>query len=100
MVINGNVEIGAPSSGLGFPRWAWAGGPWDGGRWTANCVGGAVPRSASIQLGSWGGPPTGCCTLHAAVGSLQAGTGGVPGYAGHSWHSADRSAYTVQLGYR
>lgn len=65
MVINGNVEIGAPSLDLGV-QVGLGGGPYGG----ANCVGGAVPRSASSSWASWG---PGARTLHAAVGRKEGG---------------------------
>lgn len=59
---------------------------------TANCVGGAVPRSAT----SWTlGGPAAHCTLHCTL-QWAGRYGWVPGYTEHSWHSADKNVYTVQ----
>lgn len=77
MVINGNVEIGAPSLDLSAQGWAWGG--WTVGRWSELC-GWCRPEVSVVQLGPLGS----WCALHAArrsgqEGSGQAGTGVYPG---------------------
>lgn len=98
VVINGNVEIGAPVI------WTWV--PKVGlGWWTVGRVGGGprtvwvVPSRGQHPAGLLGALPAALCSARCTLqwaGRMQAGTGGVPGYAGHSWHSADKNLYTVR----